>query len=232
MVIDVIIPALNEEASVGKVLHAIPKDLVRRIYVCDNGSTDKTAENARAAGALVCHEARRGYGSACLKGISCILTGPPDEYPEVLVFLDADFSDDPSEMSLLIDAMQSRNLDLVIGSRVLGRREEGSLTTAQRFGNALSTWLIRWLFHQAYTDLGPFRAIRWEALIKMSMEDPDYGWTVEMQVKAAKLKMKTGEVPVSYRNRIGKSKVSGTIRGVIGAGSKILYIIFKSFVKG
>lgn len=230
--IDVIIPVLNEEHSIGLVINDIPKELARTIYVCDNGSTDLSKENALQAGAIVLSEPQRGYGAACHRGILEIQKLSATEYPDIVVFLDGDYSDRPSEMPLLINELMNKNLDLVIGSRVLGMSAKGALNIVQRFGNALSAFLIKVLFDYRYTDLGPFRAIRFNKLIEMKMEDRDYGWTVEMQLKAAKLKMSVGEVPVSYHKRIGKSKISGTLRGIIGAGSKIFYMIFKTYVKG
>lgn len=229
MTIDVIIPVLNEEQSIGMVLHALADMPVRKVYVCDNGSIDRTADIAREKGAEVVNEPRKGYGSACLRGLREI---SKNSLPDVVVFIDGDFSDDPSEMLLLIRKLDEEKLDLVLGSRVLGNPEPGSLTSVQIFGNALATFLIRLFWGYRFTDLGPFRAIRYSSLLKLKMEDPDYGWTVEMQIKAAKYKMRCSEIPVSYRKRIGKSKVSGTMKGVLGAGSKILYIIFKTFVKG
>ncbi|MBK8955981.1 MAG: glycosyltransferase family 2 protein [Saprospiraceae bacterium] len=232
MTIDVIIPALNEEKSIGLVLQHLTRNLLRTIYVVDNGSTDRTGQIAALHGAIVLVQPRRGYGSACLKALEYISNLPESQKPDVIAFLDADFSDDPQDLIRMINKLKDNELDLVIGSRVLGHAEKGSLTTVQRFGNSLSTWLIKKLFSYSFTDLGPFRLIRYQALLKLGMKDPDYGWTVEMQVKAALQKLKTAEVPVNYKKRIGKSKVSGTIRGIFGAGSKILYIIFKSYVKG
>jgi glycosyltransferase involved in cell wall biosynthesis len=232
LVIDVIIPVFNEEESISLVINDIPKNLVRNIYVCDNGSTDLSKERAARAGATVLEESHKGYGSACLKGIKHIESLGPSNFPELVIFIDGDYSDRPVEMHSLIDEIISKDLDLVIGSRVQGRAESGSLGIVQEFGNKLSTFLISLLFNYRYTDLGPFRVIRFSKLLEMKMEDPDYGWTVEMQIKAAKMKMRVGEVPVSYFKRIGKSKISGTLKGVIGAASKILYMIFKSFVKG
>ncbi len=231
-VIDVIIPVLDEEDSITLVIRDIPKELVRSIYVCDNGSTDESATRAKAAGAVVISEPQRGYGAACLKAIQYISVDALQVKPDIIVFLDGDYSDRPSELPRLIDKLISEDLDLVIGSRVLGNSEKGSLGLVQQYGNILSTWLIRRLFNYHYTDLGPFRAIRFDRLTKMQMCDRNYGWTVEMQVKAAKQKLRVGEVPVSYHKRIGKSKISGTLKGILGASSKILYTIFKSFVKG
>ena len=224
-IIDVIIPAFNEENAVGQVIAEIPKDLVRHIIVCNNGSNDETKERATAAGAVVIDEPEQGYGAACLKGISYVkgLANPPD----ILVFLDADYSDFPAEMPLLVEPIIQEDIDMVIGSRALGQLEKGSMTPQQIFGNWLATNLISLIYGYEFTDLGPFRAIKYDQLISMDMQDRTYGWTVEMQVKAAKLKYKTKEVPVQYRKRIGKSKISGTIKGTILAGQKILWTIFK-----
>jgi len=214
----VIIPAFNEEAALGQVIAAIP-EWVDDIIVADNGSTDRTAEVARAAGARVVHEPRRGYGSACLAGMAAL--GDPD----VVVFLDGDFSDHPDEMDRLVDPIRHGHVDMVIGSRVLGTREPGALTPQARFGNWLACLLMRLFWRARHTDLGPFRAIRAATLRQLQMRDPDYGWTVEMQVKAARRGVRVREVPVSYRRRIGASKISGTVKGVIGAGTKILGVL-------
>ena len=222
--IDVIIPAFNEENAVGRVIDDLPLSLIRHVIVCDNGSTDDTAAEAKSRGALVVEEQQKGYGSACLKGLAYIQK--LEIHPDVVVFLDADYSDYPNELPLLVRPVIEGKYDLVIGSRVRGNLEEGALTFPQRFGNRLATVLMRWLFGVHFTDLGPFRAVRYSSLTKMNMQDPNYGWTVEMQIKASKMGMRCTEVPVSYRKRIGTSKVSGTVRGVIGAGSKILGLIF------
>lgn len=219
--IAVIIPALNEEPSIGQVIDAIP-DWVDDIIVADNGSTDKTAEIARAHGARVVWEPQRGYGAACLAGLAAL------NDPDVVVFLDGDFSDHPDEMPLLVDPITRGEADLAIGSRVLGRREAGALTPQARFGNWLACTLIRFFWNVRYTDLGPFRAVRYSTLKSFGMCDRDYGWSVEMQIKAARDGRRVLDVPVSYRRRIGKSKVAGTVRGVIGAGWKILYTIFRA----
>lgn len=223
-IIDVLIPAFNEENSVGKVIEAIPS-LVRNIIVVNNNSNDATHTVAKAVGAIVLDEPIKGYGRACLTGMAYLdqLTTPPD----ILVFLDADFSDYPEQLPDIIQPILTSNMDMVIGSRALGAKEKGSMTLPQVFGNWLATTLMRWIFRTSYTDLGPFRAIRWQALKTIGMEDKNYGWTIEMQIKAAKLGMKTVEVPVNYRKRIGVSKVSGTVKGVFGAGYKILYTIWK-----
>ncbi len=217
--IAVILPALDEEQSIGKVLDAIP-DWVDDVVVADNGSSDATAAVARAHGARVVSEPRRGYGAACLAGIAAL------EAPDIVVFLDAAFRDPPQEMPLLVDPIIRDEADLVIGSRVLGRRERGALTPQARWGNWLACTLMRWLWRVRYTDLGPFRAIRRSLLEELRMADRTYGWTVEMQIKAAQARARIREAPVSYRKRIGKSKVSGTVKGVVLAGAKILSTIF------
>lgn len=225
--IDVIIPAFNEEASIGQVLADIPWDMVREVLVCNNGSTDATAEVARAGGATVLTEPRKGYGSACLTGIRYLQAKPRAEQPDIVVFLDGDYSDYPEQMPEVVRPILEEDVDLVIGSRALGKLEKGAMQPQQIFGNWLATTLIKLFYRYEFTDLGPFRAIRWPALLALQMEDPDFGWTVEMQVKAAKQKLVCTEVPVSYRRRVGVSKVSGTVRGTILAGHKILWTIFK-----
>jgi glycosyltransferase involved in cell wall biosynthesis len=225
--VDVIIPAYNEEESVHKVIHEIPKNIVRDIIVCNNASTDKTAEVALRSGSIVVNEDAPGYGNACLAGINYILGRQPEQRPDIVVFIDADYSDFPEQMDSLIDPIKSGGYDLVIGSRALGDLESGSMQPQQIFGNWLATTLIRLLYNYHFTDLGPFRAIKWEKLLALDMQDKNYGWTVEMQVKAAKNKLRSIEVPVNYRKRIGKSKVSGTLKGSILAGHKILWTIFK-----
>ena len=217
--ISVIIPAINEERSIALVLDAIP-DWVDDVVVADNGSSDRTAEVAQAHGARVILQPRRGYGSACLAAIAAL------KAPDIVVFLEGDFSDHPEQMDRLVDPIIAGGVDLVIGSRVLGMHEPGALSPQARFGNWLATRLIRLFWKIPYTDLGPFRAIRYSTLKSLHMADPDYGWTVEMQIKAAARAVRTQEVPVDYRKRIGKSKVSGTMRGVLGAGYKILKTIF------
>ncbi|MEW6146238.1 MAG: glycosyltransferase family 2 protein [Thermodesulfobacteriota bacterium] len=222
-----IIPALNEEMSIGKVIADIPRDLVSEVVVTDNGSTDGTAKAAAGAGATVLSEARRGYGYACMKGIEYALSKPEGERPEIIVFLDGDYSDYPEEMPLLVKPIVEDGFDMVIGSRTKGEREKGALLPQALFGNALATTLIKWLYGVEFTDLGPFRAIRLDKLVELGMTDMTYGWTVEMQIKAAKRGLKCGEVPVSYRKRIGVSKVTGTLGGTFRAGYKILWTIFK-----
>ncbi|RPI67342.1 MAG: glycosyltransferase [Ignavibacteriae bacterium] len=222
-----IIPALNEEASIGKVIADLPP-IVDAVIVGNNGSTDATADVARQAGAIVVDEPERGYGAACLRALEKAQTLSPD----VILFIDGDHSDDPREASLVLEPVCSGAFDLCIGSRVLGEREPGSLTPQQIFGNWLSTRLIALFWTTSFSDLGPFRAITWEALQRMQMQDRNYGWTVEMQIKAAQLMMRCTEVPVSYRRRIGISKVSGTVKGSVMAGVIILSTIFRSVARG
>jgi len=224
-IIDVVIPAFNEENAINRVLQDIPADLVREVIVCNNASTDQTAEVARANGATLVHQPIRGYGNACLKGLEYIAQNPTP--PDIVVFLDADYSDYPEEMYQLVAPILNNEMDLVIGSRALGEMESGSMTPQQVFGNWLATNLIRFFYKYEFTDLGPFRAIRYDQLLAIDMQDKTYGWTVEMQVKAAKMKMNCTEIPVTYRQRIGFSKVSGTVKGTILAGHKILWTIFK-----
>lgn len=221
----VIIPAFNEETSIGKVIADIPKNLINEIIVVNNNSNDLTKTNALKAGATVLDEPLKGYGNACLKGLAYIKE--LKHKPDIVVFIDADYSDYPEEIIQLIAPITKHDYDMVIGSRALGNRERGSMTPQQVFGNWLATALLKLLYKVNYTDLGPFRAIKYEKLLKINMVDKTYGWTVEMQVKAAKLKLKTIEIPVKYRVRIGHSKVSGTIKGTIGAGYKIITTIFK-----
>jgi len=216
----VVIPVYNEEGSIGRVVGGISRDWVEEIIVVDNGSSDATACVAAASGATVVSESRRGYGSACLAGISRLSEGT-----DLVIFMDGDYSDYPDEISKLITAQSHHRADLVVGSRVLGQHEPGSLTVQQRFGNWLSTRLIKRLYGYSYTDLGPFRLIRKEALDRLKMRDRNFGWTVEMQIKALQQGLKVIEVPVSYRKRIGKSKVSGTLSGSVRAGLKILWVI-------
>lgn len=221
----VLIPALDEAPALPGVLAALPRNgdgwRVRSILVVDNGSRDDTARVAREAGATVIPEPRRGYGSACLAGLHAVSAQPPD----IVVFADADGSDDPSQLGELLAPLVSGRADLVIGSRTLGVSEPGSLTPPQRAGNRLATALLGLLFGLRATDLGPFRAIAWPALESLAMRDRDFGWTVEMQARAARAGLRSVEVPVRYRRRIGRSKISGTVRGVLGAGWKILFTI-------
>ncbi|MCH7413581.1 glycosyltransferase family 2 protein [Belliella sp. R4-6] len=224
MKIDVIIPAFNEENSIGKVINDIPK-LVRNVVVVNNRSTDLTREVAQNAGAIVLDELQMGYGKACLTGMDFI--SKQKELPDILVFLDGDYSDYPEQLLDLVKPIMEDDFDMVIGSRALGNKESGSMTVPQVFGNWLSTSLMRLIYKTSYTDLGPFRAIKWDKLTALGMVDQNYGWTIEMQIKAAKADYKTTEVPVDYKKRIGISKVSGTVKGVFGAGYKILWTIYK-----
>jgi glycosyltransferase involved in cell wall biosynthesis len=224
-VIKVIIPAFNEEKSIAKVIAEIPRELISEIIVVNNASTDRTAEVARQTGATVLNEQTPGYGSACLKGIDHCKKSNPQ--PDIVVFIDGDYSDYPQEMQTLIRPILENKADLVIGSRALGNKEKGSMTPQQIFGNWLATRLLRLLYGIHFTDLGPFRAIRYSCLLALTMQDKTYGWTVEMQLKAAKMNLRCMEVPVKYRKRIGISKISGTLRGTIMAGYKILYTIFR-----
>ncbi len=220
-----IIPAFNEEESIGLVLNDIPKGLVRQVVVANNNSTDRTAERAREAGAVVVNQPEQGYGAACLMAIDTSLnTSPP---PDILVFLDADYSDHPEEMTLLLEPILSGQAELVIGSRALGDREKGSMMPQQVFGNHLATFLMKIIYGSTFTDLGPFRAITRRAYEEIGMVDRNFGWTVEMQVKALKKKIAHTEIPITYRRRKGVSKVSGTVKGSILAGYKIIYTIFK-----
>lgn len=221
----VIIPAYNEESSIAKVIADIPQGLVSEVVVVNNNSGDATEVNARNAGATVLYEKRPGYGYACLKGIEYLkqLQAAPD----IIIFIDADYSDYPEEMPLLVQPIINNGIDMVIGSRALGKKESGSMTVPQVFGNWLATRLLKTIYGFRYTDLGPFRAIRYDKLLEINMQDTTYGWTVEMQLKAVKLKMKITEVPVKYRKRIGISKISGTVKGTIMAGYKIITTIFK-----
>ena len=222
--VDVVIPALNEERSLPSVLADLPRPPVRRIVVADNGSTDGTARVAWEGGAEVVEAPRRGYGSACLAGLDHLRrTGPPD----IVVFVDADWSDHPEELPSLIAPILAGEADLVIGSRILGRREPGALLPQARAGNLVACAMIRLLYGHRFTDLGPFRAIRWEALERLKMADPNFGWTAEMQVKALRHGLRCAEVPVSYRRRVGVSKITGTVSGTIRAGYKILWTVLR-----
>ena len=217
-----IIPALNEESAIGLTLQRVPRDLYREIIVADNGSHDRTAEIARAHGATVVQEPVRGYGAACLKALAAV---PPGA--DAIVFMDADASDNPAEANLLLEPIYTGRADLVLGSRALGEAEAGSLQPRQIFGNRLATSLIRLLYGYRYTDLGPFRAVRADALRALRMRDQNYGWTVEMQIKALQASLRVMEVPVSYRRRIGVSKVSGNLRASLLAGVKIIWTVFR-----
>jgi glycosyltransferase involved in cell wall biosynthesis len=220
--IAVIIPALDEEDAIGALLAALDRGLVRDVIVGDNGSRDATATIAREGGAEVVHVAERGYGAACAGALQRLR-----DDVDIVVFIDADGSDDPSELPRLLAPILSGEADLVIGSRALGVVEPGALTPQQRFGNRLATNLIALFYNHRYTDLGPFRAIRRELLDRIGMQDRRFGWTVEMQVRALQLNARVAEVPVTYRRRVGRSKISGTVTGVIKAGFWIVYTILK-----
>jgi len=224
--IELIVPARNEERSIGGVLGEIPPGLYARILVVDNGSTDQTAAVARAAGATVLAEPRRGYGRACLRAIAEL---SPET--EVVVFMDADASDVASEAAALVQPILDGEADLVIGSRTQGSAEPGALQPHQRFGNRLATGLIRLLYGHRYSDLGPFRAIRVSSLGALAMRDTGYGWTIEMQIQAVKNGLRVREIPVSYRRRIGESKISGRPGASIAAGFKILWTVLRLYAE-
>jgi glycosyltransferase involved in cell wall biosynthesis len=223
----VVIPAWNEEGSIGRVIADLPAEWVRRVIVADNNSTDYTAEVARKFGATVVPAPRQGYGSACLAGLAHIAALPADEQPQVVAFIDADYSDHPEQLPLLVQPILEDRADFVIGSRMLKRQPKGAMPPQALFGNKLACFLMRVLLRQRYTDLGPFRAISWDALQALQMSDTNFGWTVEMQIKAARAGLRILEVPVDYRPRIGYSKITGTISGTIRAGYKILFTIFR-----
>ena len=223
-IIKVIIPAYNEQDSIANVVHDIPK-IVDEVIVISNNSTDNTEINAKNAGATVLKENRKGYGFACLKGMDYI--SKQKNKPEIIVFLDGDYSDYPEQLTEIIAPIINDNIDFVVGSRVKKLRESGAMTPQQVFGNWLATFLMKLFFGAKFTDLGPFRAIKYDKLLALKMQDKTYGWTVEMQLKALKQKLTYVEVPMKYRNRIGVSKVSGTVKGSIFAGIKILGWIFK-----
>lgn len=222
-VIAVVIPALNEEQAIGKVLVAIPR-WVDDVVVVDNGSTDGTARVVRTKGARLVIEPERGYGAACQAGVRALRAS------DVVVFLDGDFSDLPEEMERLVDPIVAGRADLVIGSRVTGPSEAGALSAQQRFGNWLACRLMRWFWDARYTDLGPFRAIGRAALERLDMRDRGFGWTIEMQIKGVRSGLRVQEVPVSYRRRIGVSKISGTLSGAVQAGFKIMFVIFAALL--
>jgi glycosyltransferase involved in cell wall biosynthesis len=223
----VIIPAYNEEQSIGKVVSSIPRDLISEVVVVNNNSSDNTVSAAKSAGATVINEIVQGYGASCLTGMDYVKTKNCD----IVVFMDGDYSDFPEETKLLIEPIVQRNYDLVLGSRVLGKREKGALPIQSRFGSIISSFLIRLFWDVKYTDLGPFRTIKLDKLLELNMKDKWYGWTVEMQIKAAKKNYKILEIPVSYRKRIGKSKVTGTIKGTFMASFIILKTIFVQLFK-
>ncbi len=218
-----IIPALDEAGSIAQVIAGLPAGRFPQVIVVDNGSRDRTAEVAREAGARVVVESRRGYGRACMAGIAALSPGF-----DAVAFMDADLSDEPGDLERLLNCYEEGAWDLVIGSRVLGSPEPGSLTLLQRFGNALTTWLICRIWGVRFTDLGPMRVLSRSALDRLHLSDPDFGWNVEMQAKAARLKLRTIELAVAYRRRrAGKSKISGTVRGSIAAGAKILLTVYR-----
>jgi glycosyltransferase involved in cell wall biosynthesis len=221
----VIIPAYNEEESIAKVIADIPENIVSEIIVGNNNSKDQTALRAKSAGATVVNAPISGYGNACLAGINYLENKAQAD--DIIVFMDGDYSDYPEEIIKIITPIIRLEADLVIGSRALGNKEKGAMTIPQEFGNWLATHLIKLFYGVKFTDLGPFRALTWDHLMRINMQDKTYGWTVEMQIKAAKLKLRCVEVAVTYRKRIGVSKVSGTIKGVIFAGYKIIWMIFK-----
>lgn len=225
MNVDLIIPAYNEEQSIALVLGALPVHVLREVVVVDNNSSDHTAAVARQFGASVLSEKEQGYGAACLCGINYLRT--KTDVTDVIVFMDADFSDYPEEMAVLIEPILRGEVDFVIGSRVRRYRERGAMLPQQLFGNWLATFLIRMLYGVKYYDLGPFRAIRYSSLLELDMKDRTYGWTVEMQLKAIQKKLRWKEVPVHYRKRKGVSKISGTVKGTFLAGYKIISTIIK-----
>ena len=220
--ISVIIPALDEEESIGQVLNDIPGEIVEEVIVVDNGSSDNTVTVSKGLGANVIQEPLKGYGAACLKGISIL-----KQDTDIVVFLDADYSDYPQDLHTVVKPIINDNADMVIGSRMSGEREKGALLPQAIFGNKLATFLIRLFWGFKYTDLGPFRAIKYRDLLALNMTDKNFGWTVEMQIKALKKRLRIVEVPVRYRKRIGKSKITGTFSGTVRAGVKIIYTIFK-----
>ena len=219
--ISIIIPAYNEESSIGLVLDALPQEKIHEIIVVDNCSTDGTARVAREHGARVVKEPIKGYGSACLKGIDEL------DAPDIVVFIDGDFSDFPEEIVLLIGPIETGEKDFVLGSRMIFPKSQLALLPQARYGNRLAILLIKLFFKYEFTDLGPFRAIRYSSLMSLGMQDRDFGWTVEMQIKALRNGLRIHEVPVNYRKRVGISKITGTLSGTIRAGTKIIYTIFK-----
>ena len=219
--ISIIIPAYNEESSIGLVLDALPQEKLHEIIVVDNGSTDATARVAQEHGARVVKEPRKGYGSACLKGIDEL------DAPDIVVFIDGDFSDFPEEIVLLIRPIETGEKDFVLGSRMILPKSQLALLPQARYGNRLAVFLIKLFFKHEFTDLGPFRAIRYSSLMSIGMKDMDFGWTVEMQIKAVRNGLRIREVPVNYRKRVGISKITGTVLGTFRAGTKIIYTIFK-----
>ncbi len=222
--IKVIIPAFNEQDSIANVVNDIPS-IVDEVIVVSNNSTDNTIKNAKKAGATVLEENRKGYGYACLKGMEHIAN--QEQKPDIVVFLDGDYSDYPEQLTEIINPIINDNIDFVVGARAKELREKGAMTPQQVFGNGLATFLMKLFFSATFTDLGPFRAIKYNKLLALKMQDKTYGWTVEMQLKALKQNFSYVEIPIKYRNRIGVSKVSGTVKGTILAGYKILSWIFK-----
>ena len=219
--ISIIIPAFNEESSIGLVLDALPQEIIHEIIVVNNNSTDDTARVATEHGARVVDEPQRGYGSACLRGMSEL------DAPDIVVFLDGDFSDFPEEIVELVNPIEKGESDFVLGSRMILPESRMALLPQARYGNRLAVFLIKLFFNYSFTDLGPFRAIRYSSLMDIGMQDIDFGWTVEMQIKAVKNGLRIQEVPVKYRERIGVSKITGTVSGTFKAGTKIIYTIFK-----
>lgn len=217
----VIIPAFNEACAIGRVIGDIPNGLVDEVVVVNNASTDATAANARAAGATVLTEPNRGYGYACLRGIAYAKMKQPD----IVVFLDGDYSDHPDEMPRLVDPIRRDVADFVLGSRIRGDAEPGAMLPQAQIGNRLACALMRWVWDAGYTDLGPFRAIRFRDLLALDMQDTTFGWTIEMQIKAVRAGLRIREVPVSYRQRVGVSKITGTLSGTVKASAKILWTI-------
>lgn len=228
MRIDAVIPALNEELALPGVLRGLEGRGLRRVVVVDNGSADGTFGVALDHGAVALYEPRRGYGSACLRALDWLAGDPPD----AVVFLDGDGADDPGDLPALLGPLERREADVVIGSRVRGPAEAGALTPQARFGNLLACALLRGLYQVRFSDLGPFRALTWEAVDRLQMSDRDFGWTVQMQARAAKLGLRCAEVPVAYRRRRhGQSKIAGTVRGSVQAGVKILWTIGREAVR-
>ena len=222
--ISVIIPAYNEEESLPHVLNDLPRNRLHQVIVVDNRSTDRTSEVARENGATVVHERRRGYGQACLSGMDAL------DNPDIVVFLDGDYSDFPEEIDLLVEPILSGEADFIVGSRMILEESRKALLPQARYGNQLAVFLIRIFFGHRFTDLGPFRAIRYESLQAIGMRDKNFGWTVEMQIKAVQKGLRIREVPVRYRMRIGVSKITGTVSGTLRAGAKIIYTIFKYLI--
>lgn len=224
--IAVVIPALNEASSIGRVIADLPAESLREIVVVDNGSTDRTADVARAAGATVLLENRGGYGWACSKGIEYLASNPPD----IVVFLDGDYSDHPDELPAVVQPILDDLADFVIGSRMIGTRDRGALLPQAIVGNTLACGVIRWMSGVRFTDLGPFRAIRYDSLLALDLQEMRFGWTVEMQIKAVKAGLRCAEVPVSYRKRVGVSKVTGTLAGTVKASGRILWLLGRYMV--